>query len=434
MNYLERLSSGDVKTICELIGPRELKQNFRANSNGFNTIKPGFRPNSLSDEMAVSLTAQNVTMRFISKFLNEKIQSMMDKIASEQDKLISQGVPSDGARVVALANSSFSNNMELYFRLEQPVRSSEEIGALKIAVRLVKGMCQNESNSVHASKAADNLEEDALRKELEAQKEYAQKKIQQLQGLLKDVQADVNEKQDNIIQLQAEKKKLEGELNAGQSELAKYHKLEKYSVSQSDIQEQSMYPYCSLCRVYWYDGKMRLKRLSDIENNEVLDKYCEIYPYQKELFTNQKTNGFPENYVGVWNWRTIPNINDPSRDYIESEYNAFYQPTQVIILKECTSIEQIVKKLVMGISEKMYCNGALFAYWNGQKYEGVRCREQDLDIGADRLALRENTLELPVFEIFPSMLYQAGECQICSVLSLWKGVFLRNREISRYHK
>lgn len=50
---------------------------------------------------------------------------------------------------------------------------------------------------------------------MKQQKEYAQKKIQQLQGLLKDVQADVNEKQDNIIQLQAEKKKLEGELNAG---------------------------------------------------------------------------------------------------------------------------------------------------------------------------------------------------------------------------
>lgn len=130
----------------------------------------------------------------------------MDKIASERDRLISQGVPSDEASVVALANSSFFDNMDLYFRLEQPVRSSEEIGALKIAVRLAKGMCQNESNSMHASKAADNLEEDALRKELEAQKEYAQKKIQQLQGRLKDVQADVNEKQDIIIQLQAEKK------------------------------------------------------------------------------------------------------------------------------------------------------------------------------------------------------------------------------------
>ena len=87
MNYLERLSSGDVKTICELIGPRELKQNFRANSNGFNTIKPGFRPNSLSDEMAVSLTAQNVTMRFISKFLNEKIQSMILQNVEDEIKI-----------------------------------------------------------------------------------------------------------------------------------------------------------------------------------------------------------------------------------------------------------------------------------------------------------------------------------------------------------
>ena len=417
MNYLERLSSNDIKTICELIGPRELKQNFRANSNGFSTIKPGFRPNSISDEMAVSLTAQNVAIRFISKFLNEKIQSMMDKIAGEQDNLISQGIPSDDARVIALANSSFFDDMDLYFRLEQPVRSSEEIRALKIAARLAKGIYQHEFNGNHVSKAEDNLEEESLRKELEEQKEYAQKKIQQLQGLLKDSQTDAQEKQDNIIQLQTEKKKLEDELNSGQRELAKYHKLEKYSVSQSGTPEKSIYPYCSLCRVYWYDGKMRLKRLSDIENNEVLDKYHENYPYQKELFTNQKTNGFPENYVGVWNWRAIPNVNDPSKDYIESEYSTSYQPTQVIILKDCISIEQVIKKLVTGVSEKMYCNGALFTYWNGQKYEGVRCRERDLDIRADRLVLRENVLELPVFEIFPSMLYQAGECQICSVLN-----------------
>lgn len=417
MNYLERLSSDDVKTICELIGPRELKQNFRANSNGFNTIKPGFRPNSLSDEMAVSLTAQNVTMRFISKFLNEKIQSMMDKIASERDKLISQGVPSDEARVVALANSSFFDNMDLYFRLEQPVRSSEEIGALKIAVRLVKGMCQNESNSVHASKAADNLEEDALRKELEAQKEYAQKKIQQLQGLLKDVQADVNEKQDNIIQLQAEKKKLEGELNAGQSELAKYHKLERYSIGQKPNPINAQYPYRSLCKVFWTEGYIRLIRLSDIQNDEISGNYIEECPYSKDiLYSDQKAGTYPENYIGVWDWKTIPKDNQPGW-IINSIPNESYPVTQVVILKECTSIEQVVKKLVTGVSEKMYCNSILFTYWNGQKYEGIRCRKQDLDTRADRLVLRENVFELPVFEIFPSMLYQAGECQICNVLN-----------------
>ena len=48
MNYLERLSSNDVKTICELIGPRELKQNFKKNVKWFNYVKPGFRPDKVS--------------------------------------------------------------------------------------------------------------------------------------------------------------------------------------------------------------------------------------------------------------------------------------------------------------------------------------------------------------------------------------------------
>jgi len=417
MNYLERLSSNDIKTICELIGPRELKQNFRANSNGFSTIKPGFRPNSISDEMAVSLTAQNVAMRFISKFLNEKIQSMMDKIAGEQDNLISQGIPSDDARIIALANSSFFDNMDLYFRLEQPVRSSEEIRALKIAARLAKGTYPHEFNGDHISKAEDNLEEASLRKELEAQKEYAQKKIQQLQGLLKDAQTDAQEKQDKIIQLQTEKEKLEDELNAGQSELEKYYKLEKYSISQKPNPINAQYPYRSLCKVFWTEGYIRLIRLSDIQNDEVLGDYIGECPYSKDiLYSGQKAGTFPENYIGVWDWKTIPKDNQ-SGWIINSIPNKSYPVTQVVILKECTSIEQVVKKLVMGVSEKMYCNGVLFTYWNGQKYEGVRCREQDLDIRADRLVLRENVLELPAFEIFPSMLYQVGECQICSVLN-----------------
>lgn len=72
MDYLNRLSKTDVESICKLIGSRDLKQNFQTNSNGFSRIKPGFRPKTISDEEAVTLTVQNVTTRFISKFLNEK--------------------------------------------------------------------------------------------------------------------------------------------------------------------------------------------------------------------------------------------------------------------------------------------------------------------------------------------------------------------------
>ena len=139
MNYLEKLLPDDVELICKLIGSKKLKQNFQANSNGFSTIKPGFRPNTVSDEAAISLTAQNSSMRFISKFLNEKIQSMMDKIVGEQANLIAKGVLADDAWVIALANSPFCDCLDLYFRLERPVWSSEKIDALKIAVRIAKG-------------------------------------------------------------------------------------------------------------------------------------------------------------------------------------------------------------------------------------------------------------------------------------------------------
>ena len=66
MDYLNRLSKTDVESICKLIGSRDLNQNFHTNSNGFIRIKPGFRPKTISDEEAVTLTVQNVTTRFIS--------------------------------------------------------------------------------------------------------------------------------------------------------------------------------------------------------------------------------------------------------------------------------------------------------------------------------------------------------------------------------
>ena len=66
MDYLNRLSKTDVESICKLIGSRDLKQNFQTNSNGFSRIKPGFRPKTISDEEAVTLTVQNVTTRFIA--------------------------------------------------------------------------------------------------------------------------------------------------------------------------------------------------------------------------------------------------------------------------------------------------------------------------------------------------------------------------------
>lgn len=412
MDYLNRLSKTDVESICKLIGLRDLKQNFQTNSNGFSRIKPGFRPKIISDEEAVTLTVQNVTTRFISKFLNEKIQSLMDKIIGEQANLIAKGIPSDDAHIIALANSPFYDNLDLYFRLEQPVRSSEEIGALKIAIRIAKRAHKPDSVEDAPTDRTTKL----LKEELEAQKEYARNKIQQVQDLLKETQASLQATAEDATRLRDEKDELKNKLDLKEKELTRYRALEKYSISNRIDTTDAKYPFKSLCKVFWADGYVRLKRLSDIHHDEITGDYLEEFPTQRDLFSDQRSGTFQEGYVGVWDWHVIPNKKDPSRDFIETSYSSS-QPTQIIIFKECDSVEKIIKKLTVGVSEKIYCDGVLFAYWNGKKYEGIYCHPKDLDIKIDRISLKQDVFRLPVFEVFASMLYQAGDCQVCTALN-----------------
>ena len=412
MDYLNRLSKTDVESICKLIGSRDLKQNFQTNSNGFSRIKPGFRPKTISDEEAVTLTVQNVTTRFISKFLNEKIQSLMDKIIGEQANLIAKGIPSDDAHIIALANSPFYDNLDLYFRLEQPFSSSEEIGALKIAIRIAKRAHKPDSVEDAPTDRTTKL----LKEELEAQKEYARNKIQQVQDLLKETQASLQATAEDATRLRDEKDELKNKLDLKEKELTRYRALEKYSISNRIDTTDAKYPFKSLCKVFWADGYVRLKRLSDIHHDEITGDYLEEFPTQRDLFSDQRSGTFQEGYVGVWDWHVIPNKKDPSRDFIETSYSSS-QPTQIIIFKECDSVEKIIKKLTVGVSEKIYCDGVLFAYWNGKKYEGIYCHPKDLDIKIDRISLKQDVFRLPVFEVFASMLYQAGDCQVCTALN-----------------
>lgn len=412
MNYLEGLSQNDVEIICKLIGPKKLKQNFQANSNGFSAIKPGFRPNTISDVDAIQLATRNSSIRFVSKFLNEKIKSMMDKIVGEQTNLIREGVLADEAWAIALTNSPFCDYLDLYFRLERCEWSSERMTALKIAVGIKKIM--NKTDCVE--KTLDDSEKEMLKKELEAQREHSHKEIGKLQELLKETQRDLQDVKDRAARIQDTNDELKNKLISEQNELARFRKLEKYSLAHRTDETDEKYPFRSLCKAFWADGYVRLKRLSDIKYDEVTGGYLEEFPPQRDLFTDQKAGTLQEGYVGVWDWRVIPNKKDPSREFIETSYSPS-QPTQIVIFKECDSVEETIKKLTAGVSEKIYCEGVLFAYWNGKKYEGVYCCPKDLDVKIDRVSLKQDTLSLPVFEVFASMIYQAGECQVCSVLN-----------------
>ena len=116
---------------------------------------------------------------------------------------------------------------------------------------------------------------------------------------MKETQRDLQKEKDVTAQLRNEKDELESKLNLEQSELTKYRKLEKYSIGNRIDTTDAKYPFKSLCKVFWADGYVRLKRLSDIQHDEITGEYLEEFPTQRDLFSDQKSGTFQEGYVGV---------------------------------------------------------------------------------------------------------------------------------------
>ena len=59
MKYTELLNDDDVQYICKAISGKNFKKIFADSPKEFARIKPGFRPNSMSDEDAVEIAIKN---------------------------------------------------------------------------------------------------------------------------------------------------------------------------------------------------------------------------------------------------------------------------------------------------------------------------------------------------------------------------------------
>lgn len=69
MNYIDVLSDEELYTLCEYIPGKAIKKLYQKNSEWFGTIKPGFRPSSVSDMEARALAVKNRHLSIISEFL-----------------------------------------------------------------------------------------------------------------------------------------------------------------------------------------------------------------------------------------------------------------------------------------------------------------------------------------------------------------------------
>ena len=137
MNYVEKLTDEELAYICNLITGKEIKKYFQNKPQKFSKICPGFRPNSISEKMAIRLMIRYRNESFIVSFVNDQVALLLKEINTQKDNLIKGGKDSESALLLTLSQTVLSERLDIYFKIAEQTRSEEYIQLAKSAVQLL---------------------------------------------------------------------------------------------------------------------------------------------------------------------------------------------------------------------------------------------------------------------------------------------------------
>ena len=102
--------------------------------------------------------------------------------------------------------------------------------------------------------------------------------------------------------------------------------------------------------------------------------------------------------VGIWSWSSGENRDDPSKDYVSSQYEPHYSPIEVMILRGCSSIDDIAVYIKNSIEQQPTCETfVVAARQQGEQYVGVKCSKAQFDWLAAGGKLKKDVIVLPVY-------------------------------------
>ncbi len=407
MNYVVKFTEEELAYICTLITGKVIKRYFQKNSQEFTQMRPGFRPNRISDEEAIALAVRYKSKPFVLSFLNRHIKDWIDQINTHKNNLIEEGKSPEAALLLMLPETVFCGRLDIYFKLVEENYTQEYIQLAKCAVQLI-AVKQEKSNLVLNEQAASSdfsmrdEQSYVAKKEWEISEKNYVYKVGMLKSAIEEKQLALDEAQKKLAIIQAKEVDLE-------TEIAELHKLEKNSVFSDEINRNEEYPFTSLCVVgFDHEGRVRLNRLSDIKNGVILGNYLPDIPVYSRLFT--KDSSYQEGFVGIWDWGVIPNASDSMKDYIKSSYNDKYAPIEIVILRDCETMKELLEQLKQGTSGVAIASKVIFAYWNEQgNYEGIFCTPKCLDVSENKIKLKDNVFSLPMFVFTDTDMFSVNE-------------------------
>lgn len=406
---LTKLTKQQMEYLCQQMSPKDIRSYFQKFPKDFTRIRPGFRPNALSDADTINLMIRHSDKPFIKNYIDNTIKQWLKEIADYRKEKESEGYSPDESLLLAIPQSFFAGNVELYLALCDEEYTPEYARLLEGALSVLKKTALATTTEVPREEARDSeLKIEELTQEIEQlQVELSEAKKAHMEAADELAESNANNAvlQQNLSAAEARIDDAASKSAAMQEELEQLRKLAKYS--DSDVLDASApdYEYTSICQVYFdhYSGQTWLTRLADIHAGR-LSKFVRIedQPYhfgnRDRLFWRDgpRENG----YIGIWHWNAVPNQADPNTDYVTTSYSKYGKVIEVVELHSCRTFDDIVQH----ISKKGV------PYTPGRKYffalsgikgsiSGLLCSESDFDILNGTATLKATTCVLPQFVI-----------------------------------
>ena len=426
MIKFETLTTEELEYICGQIPLSLSRQYFQKNPKNFAEIKPGFRPERLSDADTFSLLSRNAKKTFIASFLEKMVSKWLEEIQANRKRLVDEGYSEEEALLLTIPDSVFCDNCELYFKLIENNPNDDYIRLFREALSLR----QKEKGARITETQLGQVQSDEKLIE-EANKTIADLKEQLNQ--CKNAESSLTERLDSANrQITAQKEELDGLKSAlaegeaarsdMQAELEHYRRLASYS--DEYIQDDaSDYQHISIGQVYHgFNGQTWINRLADIINGEIVpfvldDSAPRYFSNREKLFW--KDGPDEDNEIGVWSWRADPNLSDPTKDYVTSEFSRYLKVTEIVELPQYKSLSEVSSFLSNWFEKSFSGEKTLFVCTTASgTMEGVLCSAGNMEIHEDKARLQGSVFMLPHYSVKPSDIVKIGGIRVYRKMSL----------------
>lgn len=369
---------------------------------------PKANPQAVSDYIF-----QNSDKPIVIDFMDFQVKNWLLEIEKcmLEKKAINPVLSELAALLSIFHNSVFHEMPELYFKLQDKEYSDEFIEVFCHSLALERELASIEPQQAVELPAEDT---DALHHQINELLIKNEELTSALSHRKDEAEETVRSLNEQIATLKQEKSAAEHIFSIANTKLEEYNseiktlnekleeakeQLQKYQLPESSVEK---YPYRSLCMVDNSDWRPWLIRLADVSGHSLSSVYINEEKERKfenrdRLFVSKdspNTHGF----IGIWDWNAIPNISDPSNDYVEVAYNSEIVPVEIIDVPNCNRIDELIAKLQDGITASPCTSRTMFAVYTSQgKQEGVLCNSEDLDVEGETVKLGRKVFSLPQY-------------------------------------